>query len=74
MLSAWSGVLGDQQRLGLLPAAAAVLLDVPGAGADIVEEPAPLVLVGDQAAERQIWDRNGPAPCRCRRRYGGFRS
>ena len=67
-------VLGDQQRLGLFPGAAAVLLDVPGVRADIVEEPLPLVLVGDQAAERDDPGRSGSAPCRCRRRCGGFRS
>ncbi len=64
----------DQQRLGLLPGAAAILLDVPVVRADIVEEPAPLVGVGDQPAERDDRGRSGSAPCRCRTRCGGFRS
>ena len=48
------GMLGDQQRLGFFPGAAAVLLDVPVVRADIVEEPLPLGRVGDQPAERQV--------------------
>ena len=68
------GMLGDQQRLGLFPGPAAILLDVPVMRADIVEEPFALVLVRDQPAERQVRDRSGSAPCRCRRRCGGFRS
>ena len=49
-----SRMLGDQQRLGVLPGAAAVLLDVPRAGADGLEKPAALFSIGDQPAERQF--------------------
>ncbi len=48
------GMHGEQLRLGLFPGAAAILLDVPGRGADIVEEPFALRFVGDQPAEGQV--------------------
>jgi hypothetical protein len=44
------GVLGDQQRFGGFPCATAILFDVPGAGADIVEEPFALGGIGDEPA------------------------
>jgi len=39
-----------QQRLGIFPAAAAILLEVPVMGADILEEPLALVGIGNEAA------------------------
>lgn len=47
-------VLFDQQRFGLRPCAAAVLLDVPVMGADIGEEPGALRFIRDEAAEGKM--------------------
>jgi len=44
------GILRDQAARRLGQGATGVLLGVPGLGADVVEEPLPLVIIGDQLA------------------------
>ena len=43
-------VAGDEQGDALLPAAAAILLEVPGGGADVLQEPGPLLVIGNHLA------------------------